>query len=98
MPIAEKEFVLNYTMNRWRLNFKRNVGPTSASIRDCQPASLEEWETIITVIFAQESILKALESGCIIILQRPYLVKKDFIRSYWKALLRTIASNICIIS
>ena len=30
-------------MNRWRLNFKRNVGPTSASIRDCQPASLEEW-------------------------------------------------------
>ena len=44
MPIAEKEFVLNYTMNRWQLNFKRNVGPTSASIRDCQPASLEEWE------------------------------------------------------
>ena len=44
MPIAEKEFVLNYAMNRWQLNFKRNVGPTSESIRNCSPNSLEEWE------------------------------------------------------
>jgi hypothetical protein len=44
MPIAEKEFVLNYTMNRWQLNFKRNVGPTSASIRDCEPSTVGEWE------------------------------------------------------
>ena len=43
MPIANKEFVLNYAMNRWQLNFKRNVGPTSASIRLCNPSSYEEW-------------------------------------------------------
>jgi len=44
MPVAVKEFVLNYAMNRWQLNFKRNVGPTSASIRQCSPNSLEEWQ------------------------------------------------------
>jgi hypothetical protein len=44
MPVAEKEFVLNYTMNRWQLNFKRNVGPTSSSIRKCNPSSIDEWK------------------------------------------------------
>lgn len=43
MPVANKEFVLNYTMNRWQLNFKRNVGSTSDSIRLCNPSSYEEW-------------------------------------------------------
>lgn len=44
MPKAGKEFVLNYAMNRWQLNFKRNVGPTSDSIRMCNPTSFEEWQ------------------------------------------------------
>ena len=43
MPKAEKEFILNYAMNRWKLNSKNNVGPTSDSIRFCRPTSLEEW-------------------------------------------------------
>lgn len=43
MPKANKEFILNYAMNRWQLNFKRNVGPTSDSIRICNPTSYEEW-------------------------------------------------------
>lgn len=45
MPKAEKEFVLNYATNRWQLNFKKNVGPTSDSIRLCQPSNLNDWET-----------------------------------------------------
>jgi hypothetical protein len=45
MPKANKEFVLNYSMNRWQLNFKRNVGPTSDSIRFCNPSSFKEWCT-----------------------------------------------------
>lgn len=44
MPKAEKEFILNYAMNRWQLNFKKNVGPTSDSIRTCNPATLSEWQ------------------------------------------------------
>ena len=43
MPKAEKEFILNYAMNRWQLNFKKNVGPTSDSIRICSPKTLAEW-------------------------------------------------------
>ncbi|HAQ39809.1 MAG TPA: hypothetical protein DCM73_02545 [Clostridiales bacterium] len=43
MPIAKKEFILNYATNRWQLNFKRNVGTTSDSIRLCNPSSIDEW-------------------------------------------------------
>jgi hypothetical protein len=38
-----KEWILNSVMNRFQLNFKRNVGATSESIRACAPSSLEEW-------------------------------------------------------
>ena len=38
-----KEWILNSAMNRFQLNFKRNVGPTSESIRACSPNNLEEW-------------------------------------------------------
>ena len=39
-----KEWILNSAMNRFQLNFKRNVGPTSESIRKCAPKTLEEWQ------------------------------------------------------
>ncbi|MDD2671849.1 MAG: MjaI family restriction endonuclease [Syntrophales bacterium] len=38
-----KEWILNSAMNRFQLNFKRNVGPTSESIRMCAPKTLNEW-------------------------------------------------------
>lgn len=38
-----KEWILNSAMNRFQLNFKRNVGPTSESIRQCSPRTIEEW-------------------------------------------------------
>lgn len=38
-----KEWILNSVMNRFQLNFKRNVGPTSESIRKCTPKTLDEW-------------------------------------------------------
>ncbi len=39
-----KEWILNSVMNRFQLNFKRNVGPTSESIRKCSPKSINEWK------------------------------------------------------
>ena len=38
-----KEWILNSAMNRFQLNFKRNVGPTSESIRQCAPKTIKEW-------------------------------------------------------
>ncbi|MCS6819929.1 MAG: MjaI family restriction endonuclease [Chitinophagales bacterium] len=38
-----KEWILNSAMNRFQLNFKRNVGPVSESIRKCSPKSIDEW-------------------------------------------------------
>ncbi|MCL2560775.1 MAG: MjaI family restriction endonuclease [Rikenellaceae bacterium] len=38
-----KEWILNSAMNRFQLNFKRNVGATSESIRKCSPKDIEEW-------------------------------------------------------
>jgi len=40
-----KEWILNSAMNRFQLNFKRNVGPTSESIRKCEPKTIEEWRS-----------------------------------------------------
>lgn len=39
-----KEWILNSVMNRFQLNFKRNVGATSESIRNCSPKTLAEWQ------------------------------------------------------
>lgn len=46
MPIqmARKEFVLNYTMNRFQLNYKRSVGAVAEEIRKCRPKTLHDWE------------------------------------------------------
>jgi hypothetical protein len=38
-----KEWILNSATNRFQLNYKRNVGATSESIRQCAPKTLEEW-------------------------------------------------------
>ena len=38
-----KEWILNSAMNRYQLNFKRNVGATSESIRKCAPRNVDEW-------------------------------------------------------
>ncbi len=39
-----KEWILNSVMNRFQLNFKRNVGATSESIRKCSPKTLDDWK------------------------------------------------------
>lgn len=39
-----KEWILNSATNRFQLNFKRNVGPTSYHIRLCQPKRVQDWE------------------------------------------------------
>lgn len=38
-----KEWILNSAMNRFQLNFKRNVRATSESIRQCKPKTIEAW-------------------------------------------------------
>ena len=40
-----KEWVLNSATNRFQLNFKRNVGPTSLNIRKCEPKNLSDWKS-----------------------------------------------------
>lgn len=39
-----KEWILNSAMNRFQLNFKRNVGAVSEEIRKCAPKSLNDWK------------------------------------------------------
>jgi len=39
-----REWILNSAMNRWQLNFKRNVGAVSEQIRKCAPRNAEQWE------------------------------------------------------
>ena len=39
-----KEWILNSAMNRFQLNFKRNVGAVSEAIRKCSPKTKDEWQ------------------------------------------------------
>ncbi|MEA1907010.1 MAG: MjaI family restriction endonuclease [Euryarchaeota archaeon] len=39
-----KEWILNSAMNRFQLNFKRNVGAVSEEIRKCAPKDIDDWE------------------------------------------------------
>jgi len=38
-----KEWILNSDMNRFQLNFKRNVGAVSEEIRKCAPHTIDDW-------------------------------------------------------
>lgn len=38
-----KEWILNSAMNRFQLNFKRNVGAVSEEIRKCAPKTVDDW-------------------------------------------------------
>ncbi|MBI1804590.1 MAG: MjaI family restriction endonuclease [Ignavibacteriae bacterium] len=40
-----KEWILNSAMNRWQLNFKRNVGAVSEEIRKYSPKKVEDWRS-----------------------------------------------------
>jgi len=40
---VSKEWILNIATNRWGLNKKNSVGPTSQWIRECSPKTVEEW-------------------------------------------------------
>ena len=54
-----KEWILNSAMNRFQLNFKRNVGPTSESIRKCEPKTLEEWRKYyFSMVKSKEHIIE----------------------------------------
>jgi hypothetical protein len=54
-----KEWVLNSAMNRFQLNFKRNVGPTSESIRKCEPKTLDEWKNYyFSQVRSQEHLIE----------------------------------------
>ena len=54
-----KEWILNSAMNRFQLNFKRNVGPTSESIRKCSPKNVDEWrDYYFTNVKSKEHIIE----------------------------------------
>ena len=54
-----KEWILNSAMNRFQLNFKRNVGPTSESIRNCHPKNIDEWrEYYFSQVRSEEHIIE----------------------------------------
>lgn len=55
-----KEWLLNSAMNRFQLNFKKNVGTTSESIRKCAPKSLEEWREYYYTNVRSESHIEEL--------------------------------------
>ncbi len=40
-----KEWILNIATNRWGLNKKESVGPVALWIRECDPKTIDDWES-----------------------------------------------------
>ena len=55
-----KEWILNSAMNRFQLNFKRNVGAVSEAIRRCEPKNIEEWKMYYFANVRSEDHIKQL--------------------------------------
>lgn len=55
-----KEWILNSAMNRFQLNFKRNVGAVSAEIRKCAPKNIDDWKKYYFTNVRPESHIKEL--------------------------------------
>lgn len=45
MDFGKKEHVLNYACQLYQLSRPNKVGAVMSLIRDCQPATLDEWKT-----------------------------------------------------
>jgi hypothetical protein len=72
-----KEWILNSAMNRFQLNFKRNVGPTSESIRKCSPKNIDGWrEYYFENVRPKEHIIELGKKQNLIRNLRKYLVEK----------------------
>ena len=55
-----KEWVLNSVVNRFQLNFKRNVGAVSEAIRNCAPKTLGEWQAYYFANVREKNHIKSL--------------------------------------
>ncbi|MCY3973606.1 MAG: MjaI family restriction endonuclease [Candidatus Dadabacteria bacterium] len=55
-----KEWILNSAMNRFQLNFKRNVGAVSEEIRKCCPKTVEQWREYYFSNVREESHIEEL--------------------------------------
>ena len=54
-----KEWILNSAMNRFQLNFKRNVGAVSDEIRKCSPKELSDWQKYyFENVYTKEHLIK----------------------------------------
>lgn len=55
-----KEWILNSAMNRFQLNFKRNVGAVSEAIRQCAPKNVDAWKKYYFANVRPETHIKEL--------------------------------------
>jgi hypothetical protein len=55
-----KEWILNSAMNRFQLNFKRNVGAVSEAIRLCAPRTVDVWKEYYFAKVRSEEHIKEL--------------------------------------
>lgn len=70
-----KEWILNSVMNRFQLNFKRNVGVVAEEIRKCSPKKIEDWEEYYFKDIRRVGISNILAKNCISKSQRSFSQK-----------------------
>lgn len=90
--VADKEFILNYTVNRWKLNRKGKVGKLSENIRRCTPSNIDDWKNYYYENVHSEKELKAVGK------ELYHHIKKDLPLEYrfHPRLIRSILQKDCI--
>lgn len=101
MEFGKKEHVLNYACQLYQLSRPNKVGAVMALIRECQPASLEEWKTWYfenaytatkDPIKATKVTLESLEE----LGERLYNKIQEFVIPEWEEAFRQLTLQDCI--
>ena len=98
MNFGRKERVLNYACQTYQLSRPNKVGAVMALIRDCQPASFEEWRSwyFENAYTSGKRPVKITEDSLRELGERLYAKIKEFVIPEWQQAFRELTEKDCI--
>ena len=98
MNFGRKERVLNYACQTYQLSRPSKVGAVMALIRDCQPASFEEWRSwyFENAYTSGKRPVKITEDSLRELGERLYAKIKEFVIPEWQQAFRELTEKDCI--
>lgn len=98
MDFGKKEHVLNYACQTYQLSRPNKVGAVMALIRECQPASIEEWEAwyFAHAFTTGKQPTKVTAESLRELGERLYAKIKEVVMPEWQEAFRQLTEQDCI--